>query len=80
MSKQINLDYAGRSWQNKLQLEQINPLGFHLEREKKRKAERATKTLSRLIYFPKPVEFSELECANLAKAAFESHRRKHLTE
>ena len=59
---------------------QINPLKDHIERERKRREQRATKALSRPLYFPKPVETSELERANLAKAAFVSHNYKHLTE
>ena len=68
MSRQINQDYTEweRLRKKRSLLVQINPLKDHLEREKRRKAERATKALSRPLYFPKPVETSELEMANLA--------------
>ena len=82
MSRQINQDFVERERLRKRRslLEQINPLKEHLEREKRRKIERATKALSRPLYFPKPVETSELERANLAKAAFVTHNTQHLTE
>ena len=82
MSKQINQDYSEweRLRKKRSLLVQINPLKDHLEREKRRRAQRATKALSKPLYFPKAVETSELERANLAKAAFESHRLKHLSE
>ena len=82
MSRQINQDFVERQRlrERRSQLELINPLREHLEREKRRKIERATKALSRPLNFPKPVETSELERANLAKAAFVTHNSKHLTE